>query len=129
MPSTVVEVVDIYSPEDEAAILEAVQAALVEALRIPEGDRSVRLVAHEPHRFLRGAGRSDRCTIVGIDLFEGRSMDAERELYRALVRNLGELSVPPDDVKVLLREIPPEHWGIRGGRPASEVDLGFKVDV
>ena len=28
-----------------------------------------------------------------------------------------------------LRESVAENWGIRGGLPASEVDLGFKVDL
>lgn len=129
MPSTLVEVVDIYSPEEERAIVEAVQAALVEALRIPEEDRTVRLVAHQPHRFLRSGARSDRYTLVSVDLFEGRSMGAKRELYQALVRNLASLGTPAEDTKVLLRELPRENWGIRGGQPASEVELGFKVDI
>jgi hypothetical protein len=30
---------------------------------------------------------------------------------------------------VLLRESGADNWGIRGGVPASQVDLGFKVDV
>jgi hypothetical protein len=50
-------------------------------------------------------------------------------LYQALVRNLGKLGIPSDDVKVLLRESGAENCGIRGGVPASEVDLGFKIDV
>jgi hypothetical protein len=29
----------------------------------------------------------------------------------------------------VLNEVPLENWGIRGGQPASEVDLGFKVNV
>jgi phenylpyruvate tautomerase PptA (4-oxalocrotonate tautomerase family) len=34
-----------------------------------------------------------------------------------------------DHITILLRESGAENWGIRGGVPASEVDLGFKVDV
>ena len=45
------------------------------------------------------------------------------------MRNLGDLGVAPDDVFVILREPPMENWGIRGGVPASEVDLGFEVEV
>jgi len=45
------------------------------------------------------------------------------------VRNLGKLGIPAGDIKILLRESGAENWGIRGGVPASEVDLGFKVDV
>jgi phenylpyruvate tautomerase PptA (4-oxalocrotonate tautomerase family) len=45
------------------------------------------------------------------------------------VENLGTLGIPPDHVLVLLDEVPRENWGIRGGRAACDVDLGFKVDV
>jgi phenylpyruvate tautomerase PptA (4-oxalocrotonate tautomerase family) len=129
MPSTTVEVVREYAPDEEKAIVEAVHAALVEGIRIPDDDRTVRLVVHQPHRVAIPPDRSDRFTLVSIDLFKGRSPDAKRRLYTALVTNLGRLGIPAGDVKILLREIPPEDWGIRGGKPASEVDLGFKIDV
>jgi hypothetical protein len=29
----------------------------------------------------------------------------------------------------MLHESPKENWGIRGGQAASDVDLGFKVEV
>ena len=56
-------------------------------------------------------------------------MGAKRTLYQAIVRNLAALDVPPSDIKITLLETPPENWGVRGGLPASEIDLGFKVDV
>jgi len=62
-------------------------------------------------------------------MFSGRSMGAKRALYQAIVRNLAALDVPPHDIKITLIEIPPENWGLRGGMPASEIDLGFKIDV
>jgi len=43
--------------------------------------------------------------------------------------NLGALGIPPGDVFIVLQEPPMENWGIRGGRMASEVDLGFEVQV
>jgi phenylpyruvate tautomerase PptA (4-oxalocrotonate tautomerase family) len=129
MPSTLIEVIRTYSPDEERAIVEAVQAALVEALKIPDEDRGVRLVVHEPHRVAIPPERTDRYIVVSVDLFAGRSMDAKRTLYRAIVANLGPLGIPPDHVKILLREIAAENWGIRGGQPASEVELGFKIDV
>jgi phenylpyruvate tautomerase PptA (4-oxalocrotonate tautomerase family) len=42
---------------------------------------------------------------------------------------MGRLGVNPMDVFILLHEPPMENWGIRGGIPASEVDLGFKLNV
>ena len=50
-------------------------------------------------------------------------------LYQAIVRNLAALDVPPSDIKITLLETPPENWGVRGGMPASEIDIGFKIDV
>lgn len=47
------------------------------------------------------------------------------QLYHAVVRNLGALGIPPNDVLIVLQEPAMENWGIRGGMPASEVDLGF----
>ena len=56
-------------------------------------------------------------------------MHAKRALYQALVRNLGVLGVPTRDIKITLIETPLENWGLRGGIPASEIDLGFRIDV
>lgn len=129
MPATTVEIRRRYTPEQESALLEAVHSALVEALRIPQDDRTLRLVVHEPHRFSAPPTKGDRYTLVTIDLFSGRSLASKKALYQAVVRNLGALDIPPDHVTVVLHEVPPENWGIRGGRAASEVNLGFKVDV
>ena len=129
MPNVTIEVRKQYSPQEEEQIIAAVHAALMEGLKTPEWDKTIRLVAHAPHRFATPPGRGERYTLVDIDLFSGRSLEAKRTLYRALVRNLGILGIPADHIKVLLRESGAENWGIRGGVPASEVDLGFKVDV
>jgi phenylpyruvate tautomerase PptA (4-oxalocrotonate tautomerase family) len=131
MPSVLIEVRKTHSPDQEAALMEAVHAALREAFRILPGDRNVRLMVHEPHRFACPPHlvKPELYTHVSIDAFAGRSLDAKRALYRAIVTNLGALGIPRDHVKILLRELPRENWGIRGGQAACDVELGFKVDV
>jgi phenylpyruvate tautomerase PptA (4-oxalocrotonate tautomerase family) len=114
---------------DPAAVIDAVQSALREALKIPEWDRTLRLIEHPSSHFAVPPGRGEKFTLVEINMFAGRSMAAKRALYQAIVRNLGALGVPALDIKISLLEIAPENWGIRGGLPASEVELGFKVDV
>jgi hypothetical protein len=111
--------------------MEAVHAALREAFKIPDWDRNVRLIAHAPHRLACPPDREnpELYTHVSIDAFAGRSLDAKRSLYRAIVSNLEALGIPRMCVKILVREIPRENWGIRGGQAACDVDLGFKVDV
>ncbi|MGZ5257436.1 MAG: tautomerase family protein [Burkholderiales bacterium] len=129
MPNVTIEVRRQYTKDEEQSVIAAVHAALMEGLQTPEWDRTIRLIVHEAHRFAVPPDRGDRYTLIDIDLFSGRSLEAKRVLYRALVRNLGELGIPPDHIKVLLRESRAENRGVRGGVPASEVDLGFKVDV
>ena len=85
MPSVLIEVRQTYAPEQETALMEAVHAALREAFRILPGDRNVRLMAHEPHRFAcpPHLAQPELYTHVSIDAFVGRSLDAKRALYRA----------------------------------------------
>ncbi len=88
MPSTLIEVRRSYRPEQEAGIVEAVQAALVEGFKIPEQDRCVRLVSYEPHRFICSSDltRPECYTVITVTAFAGRSLDAKRNLsghYRA----------------------------------------------
>ena len=129
MPNVTIEVRKRYTREQEVAIIDAVHAALMEGIKTPDWDKTIRLVVHEPHRFATPPKKDERYTLVDIDLFSGRSLEAKKALYRAVVKHLGKLGIPADHVKILLRESPAQNWGIRGGVPASEVELGFKVDV
>jgi phenylpyruvate tautomerase PptA (4-oxalocrotonate tautomerase family) len=129
MPLIRIEILEGWLSADKAGLLNAIHAAAVEALRIPDEDRTQILTEHPADAFDIPPGKGERFTLVEITMFAGRSLDAKRHLYRAVVRNLGRLGVPPSDVLIALREVALENWGIRGGTPASDVDLGFEVDV
>jgi phenylpyruvate tautomerase PptA (4-oxalocrotonate tautomerase family) len=111
--------------------MEAVHGALVEAFKIKPTDRHVRLIAHEPHRFLCPPGRAkpEASVLISIDALAGRSLDAKRNLYKTIVNNLEPLGIPKDHTKILLREIPTQDWGLRGGQAGCDIDLGYKIDV
>ncbi len=111
--------------------MEAVHAALCEAFKILPGDRKMRLVVHEPHRFLASPGieNPEFCTHITIDAFTGRSLEAKRHLYKAMVNNLEPFGIPKDHVAIVLHEIAKENWGIRGGQAGCDIDLGFNVAV
>jgi phenylpyruvate tautomerase PptA (4-oxalocrotonate tautomerase family) len=129
MPLIRVEIREGWSPAEKAGLLDAIHAAAVEALRIPDEDRTQMLTEHPAEAFEIPPGKGERFTLVEVTMFAGRSLDAKRRLYRAVVRNLGRLGVPASDVLTVLHEVPLENWGIRGGTPASDVDLGFEVGV
>lgn len=131
MPSTTIDVRKRWSDADEIAIIEAVHAALVSAFKIPENDKHVRLVEHAPHRLAHPPHlkHPELMTLVSVDAFAGRSVDAKRALYAAIVENLGPLGIPADHVSITVRDIPQENWGIRGGRAACDLELGFDINV
>jgi phenylpyruvate tautomerase PptA (4-oxalocrotonate tautomerase family) len=131
MPSALVEVRREYSEADEVGLIDAVHAALVSAFRIPPQDKDVRLVVHAPHRFAcpPRLTQPEFFTLVAIDCFAGRSLDAKRALYADIVTNLKQFGIPADHVTILVRDHPTSNWGIRGGQAACDVDLGFTVNV
>jgi phenylpyruvate tautomerase PptA (4-oxalocrotonate tautomerase family) len=131
MPHVLIETRWRYSEVEEVALADAVHGALVEAFRIPPSDRHVRLLAHEPHRFAcpHRTSEPDRCTLVKIDAFAGRSTNAKRTLYRQIAERLEPLGVPRGQVSIVVQDIPLTNWGIRGGSAACDVELGFDINV
>ena len=114
--------------EQKKAVLDGLHAALVEAFRVPEADRNQLLHEYPPEDCEARHGPEAVC--VEISVFPGRSAEAKRLLYRALVRNLEERAgIAKDRVLVVLHEPPLENWGIRGGQAATDVAIGFKLDV
>jgi phenylpyruvate tautomerase PptA (4-oxalocrotonate tautomerase family) len=131
MPHAQVEVRRQWSVPEEIAVIDAVHESLVVAFKIPPNDKHIRLVVHEPHRFAHppSLAKPEYLTLVHIDCFEGRSVDAKRALYREIVTRLESLGIPADHVSITVRDIPTSNWGIRGGQAACDVDLGFDVGV
>lgn len=113
---------------ERKAILDGVHAAFVEAFRIPERDRNQLLHQHAPEDL--DAVKGPQFTLVEATAFPGRSLDAKRSLYAAIVRNLqANPGIPPEAVMIVLHEPSLDCWGIRGGQAATDVKLGFEVKV
>ena|SRR5687767_15406764 len=129
MPLVRIEVLEGRSSPESKQLLQAVHEALVEAFGIPDEDRTQRLIEHSRDHFEIPPGRSQAYTLVEITAFPGRSPEAKRALYRSIVRKLAVEGVPADDISIVILEPPLVNWGIRGGRSADEVDLGYRVDV
>ena len=114
---------------DPATVIETVHSAVQNALKVPNWDRTVRLVEHQPDHFPPPPGKGERFTLVGVTMIHGRSLDAKRALYAGVVRNLAAIGVPSTDTMIYLNEIPLDNLTIFGPQPASEVELGFEVTV
>lgn len=90
MPLVRIEVRAGRSPGDKKALLDAVHRALVEALRIPDDDRTQRLYELDSEDFEIPPTRSGAFCLVEITMFPGRSREAKRHLYRAVVQKCRE---------------------------------------
>jgi phenylpyruvate tautomerase PptA (4-oxalocrotonate tautomerase family) len=130
MPLVKVEIIKGKSKEYKKALLNGIHAALQKALKIPEYDRTQILFEIDKRNFEIISNKSEQYTLIEITLFQGRSFEAKKELYKIIVENLAESpGIDGNDITIVLYEPPLENWGIRGGKAACDVDLGFKIDV
>jgi phenylpyruvate tautomerase PptA (4-oxalocrotonate tautomerase family) len=128
MPIVKIEVCRARPAAQVAALIEAVYQAQLVAFKLPADDKQIRYVEHQPEHFPVPPGKTQNYTFIEFQIFPGRSLAAKRKLYQGLVSRLGELGIGPSDILIVLHEPALENWGIRG-LPASEVNLGFKLDV
>lgn len=128
MPLVTIVMIKGKSKEFKSAILDAVHDSLVTAFKIPEHDRNQRIIEIEPDNFEGPAGKENLVTIE-MTIFPGRSFQAKKALYKEIASGLHKLDINGDDLLIILNEPPLENWGIRGGYPANEVDIGFVLDV
>jgi hypothetical protein len=129
MPDILVEVSGSWLQGKQAAFLKVIHQAVVQALRTPNNESLARLIEHPASSYLTPFSAGERFTRIEIVLFKGRSLEAKRELYRGMVRNLRPFEVPPEDVKVVLLETTAENVGFRGGQAACDLDLGYALQV
>ncbi len=130
MPLVKVEIIKGKSFEYKKSILDGIHSALVEAFKIPDHDRNQRLYEIDRENFEFPNTKTEQFTIIELIVFKGRSNEAKKYLYSAIVKNLDESpGIRGEDILIVIHEPPMENWGIRGGKPANEVDLGFEIEV
>ena len=62
-------------------------------------------------------------------MFEGRSVEAKKELIRGIYQNLESAAgITAQDIEITITETPKHNWGIRG-KPGDELALNYKVEV
>ena len=96
---------------------------------IPDDDRIQRIVEQERTNFEIPPGSYDRYSLIEITAFLGRSRTAKALLFESIARRLASIGIDANDVSIVIQVPPVENWGVRGGSPAGEVDLGYRLDV
>jgi len=121
MPQVRIETRNHWLMGRNGALFEAIQSAMVEAIKIPVDDQCFRLITYDADHFPTPPGKTDRCMVIEIALVTGRSLEGKRALYAGIARNLkAAFGIDAHDIRVVLEEVDRENWGI-DGKPASEL--------
>lgn len=130
MPLVKIEILKGKDLEYKKALLDGVHHALVDTIKIPDDDRVQRLYELDRNNFEFPPEKSLDPILIELVLFKGRSFEAKKALFKAIVDNLERsLGIKRTDVMIVIHEPEKENWGVRGGIPATEVDFGFKIEV
>jgi len=108
---------------------DTIHSYVVEAFQYPVDKRFHRFIPMERENFVYPQDRSDAYTIIEISIFEGRSVEAKKELIRLLFKRIEQqVGIKPNDVEITIFETPKHNWGIRG-LPGDELQLSYRVNV
>lgn len=112
-----------------AQLSDTIHACAIEALQLPAEKRFHRFFPLDEADFFFPPDRSSRYTIIEISMFEGRSVEAKKQLIRLLFARLQEnVQIEPQDLEITISETPQHNWGIRG-LPGDELSLNYRVNV
>jgi 4-oxalocrotonate tautomerase len=103
------------------AIFDSFYRAMREALNVPEDDQFMTITEHDAANFRYGASylgvaRSDDLVYIQVIVFDTRTVDQKKALYRRAVELLGESpGIRPEDVFVNVLEAAKENWSLGHG--------------
>ncbi|GIM29102.1 tautomerase [Clostridium polyendosporum] len=108
---------------------DVIHSCVVDAFQYLVDKRFHRFFPLEEEDFYYPEGRTEKYTIIEISIFEGRSIEAKKNLVRLLFERIEkELNVLPEDIEITIFETPKHNWGIRGV-PGDELILNYNVKI
>jgi phenylpyruvate tautomerase PptA (4-oxalocrotonate tautomerase family) len=103
------------------AIFDSLYRALREALSVPDDDQFMTITEHEAANFRYGASyldvaRSDDLVFIQITVFNTRTVEQKKALFRRIAQLLGESpGIRPEDVFVNILEAAKANWSLGHG--------------
>jgi phenylpyruvate tautomerase PptA (4-oxalocrotonate tautomerase family) len=111
------------------AFSDAIHKAVMDAFTYPPEKKFHRFMPLALEDFIYPADRSNAYTIIEISIFEGRSIEAKKQLIQKLYEFIpGATGITPHDIEITIFETPRAAWGIRG-LPGDEIGLNYKVEI
>ncbi len=102
------------------AIFDGLYRAMREALDVPEGDQFMTITEHDAANFRYGAAfgvaRSDDLVYIQITVFDTRTVEQKKALFRRIAELLGKNpGIRPQDVFVNVIDAAKENWSVGNG--------------
>jgi len=123
MPFVYYDIVRGWSRDQIRALLDSAQAALVEAIEVPERDRYQLVTEHSPDEMIiqdtgLGIERSENIVVIHLINRRGKKTQAQKEsLYELLARNLKrDCGLDPADLVVVITENESEDLSVGYGK-------------
>jgi len=104
------------------AIFDGLYRAMRETLNVPEGDQFMTITEHDAANFRYGAAfgiaRSDDLVFIQITVFNTRTVEQKKALFRRIAEVLGESpGIRAEDVFVNIVDAAKENWSVGHGLP------------
>ena len=115
--------ISLHSGKPEAyrqAIFDSLYRAMRETLSVPEDDQFMTISEHDTANFrygnAYGFARSADVVYIQITVFNSRTVEQKKALFRRIAELLGENpGIRPEDVFVNVYDAPKENWSVGNG--------------
>ncbi|MGY4307514.1 4-oxalocrotonate tautomerase [Bradyrhizobium sp. USDA 4369] len=102
------------------AVFDSLYRAMREALDVPEDDQFMTITEHDPSNFRYGnafgVNRSDDLVYIQITVFNTRTREQKKALFRRIAELLGESpGIRPEDVFMTILDAAKENWSVGHG--------------
>ena len=102
------------------ALFDGVYGAMRETFNVPEDDQFMTISEHAPTNFRYGSAygvaRSADVVYIEITVFDTRTAEQKKALFRRIAELLGERpGIRPEDVFVNIHDAPKENWSVGHG--------------
>lgn len=113
----------------KARLSDVIHGCMQSVLGMPEDKKAHRFIPLDQEDFYYPGGRSDKYTVIEINMMAGREPETKKALIKELFRRIeSETGIPPVDVEITIKEQPAHCWGFRGVT-GDEAKLNYKINV
>lgn len=113
----------------KSRLSDVIHSCMQSVLGMPEDKKAHRFIPLDKEDFYYPGGRTDRYTVIEINMMAGREPETQKALIKEIFREIeSEIGISPIDVEITIKEQPAHCWGFRG-ITGDEAKLNYNVNV